>query len=162
MSAKFNSDMLNDVNNAEELDVSSSCTTRDPSSFVTVIEVNGLKTTENTAQSNVKCVPPKPPAKISSSTRSASQQDLPSSASSLESLKSSIEQIETVDEPYYDIVATDCEEADLVKSTSSSTENVFTTSSTLPISIKHNVVTNVEPQSPDTTSNYVNIEYFIQ
>lgn len=61
-------------------------------------------------------------------------------------------------------MATDCEESDLVKSISSSTENVFTTSSTLPITVKHNIGQKnlAEPQSPDTTSNYVNIEYFIQ
>lgn len=44
----------------------------------------------------------------------------------------------------------------------SSTENVFSTSSTLPLSNKNNSLQNVqEPQSPGT-SNYVNIEYFIQ
>lgn len=83
----------------------------------------------------------------------------------MESLKSSNEQIETADEPYYDIVATDCEESEIIKSISSSTENVFTTSSTLPIASKHNITPKnnpVEPQSPDATSNYVNIEYFIQ
>lgn len=59
MSAKFNNDMIvNDLNNAEsESDVSSStCGNRDPSSFVTVIEVNGLKSTETSSQ--LKCVPP--------------------------------------------------------------------------------------------------------
>lgn len=95
--------------------------------------------------------------------RSISQQDIPSNRSSMESLKSSTEHAEVTDEPYYDIVATDCEESDLVKSISSSTENVFTTSSTLPIAVKHNFVKKIiEPQSPDTSSNYVNIEYFIQ
>lgn len=81
--------------------------------------------------------------------------------SSIESLRSSSEQLEVaIDEPFYDEVAAD--EARMVKSISSSAENVFTTSSTLPISAKNTPFLIQEPQSPDVGSNYVNIEYFIQ
>lgn len=65
------------------------------------------------------------------------------------------------DEPYYDMVATE-DDYSLVKSNHSSIENVFSSSSTLPLDSKRDSAQNVnEPQSPGT-SNYVNIEYFIQ
>lgn len=65
------------------------------------------------------------------------------------------------DEPYYDMVATE-DDYSLIKSNHSSTENVFGSSSTLPLDSKRDSSQNVnEPQSPGT-SNYVNIEYFIQ
>lgn len=64
------------------------------------------------------------------------------------------------DEPYYDMVATD-EDFSVVKSNHSSTENVFS-GSTLPLESKRDSTQTVQdPQSPGT-SNYVNIEYFIQ
>lgn len=46
----------------------------------------------------------------------------------------------------------------------SSSENVFTTASTLPMpAARHNLLqaNMLEPQSPDLVSNYVNIEYFL-
>lgn len=73
------------------------------------------------------------------------------------SVSSSSEILNNIDEPYYDIVA--AEEEFLPKSDHSSTENVFGSSSTLPLELK--TQHSVEPQSPGT-SNYVNIEYFIQ
>lgn len=68
---------------------------------------------------------------------------------------------EVIDEPYYDIVATD-DDYSAVKSNHSSIENVFSSSSTLPLDSKKDPIQNVnEPQSPGA-ANYVNIEYFIQ
>lgn len=117
--------------------------------------------------------PPAKPIQRSNSCR----QDSSTRASSVESLESSTEQQDPIDEPYYDSVALD----DLTQSKSiphnstplkhiyagekeSSSENVFTTSSTLPLPAKRNTGSDhlPEPQSPGTTSNYVNIEYFIK
>lgn len=127
----------------------------DPSSFVTVIEVNGLKCIE--VQPSPLKLPPKPPAKPIYRTNSSATK-----TSSNESLGSSLEQLGSVDEPYYDSVAAD----ELQSEKESSTENVFTSSSTLPLPAKRNALSEVgdviEPQSPGTTSNYVNIEYFIK
>lgn len=59
------------------------------------------------------------------------------------------------------MVATE-DDYSLVKSNHSSNENVFSSSSTLPLDSKRDSTQNIqEPQSPGA-SNYVNIEYFIQ
>ncbi|XP_056633946.1 active breakpoint cluster region-related protein [Diorhabda sublineata] len=119
----------------------------DPGTFVTVIEVNGLK--QNT--SPVK-IPPKVPQ------RPDSLRTKPKTSSS-DSRSSSSEFLVATDEPYYDMVATD--EDFIVKSNHSSTENVFSSTSTLQIESKRDSTQAVQdPQSPGT-SNYVNIEYFI-
>ncbi|KAG5885216.1 hypothetical protein JTB14_012238 [Gonioctena quinquepunctata] len=116
-------------------------TEQDPAAFVTVIEVNGLKPVKT---------PPKVPSRPDSSKHKTR-------TSNSESISSSSEFLAAVDEPYYDRVAT---EDDLVESSHSSTENVFS-SSTLPLDSKRDSTQNIaEPQSPGT-SNYVNIEYFI-
>lgn len=77
--------------------------------------------------------------------------------SNSDSVSSSSEILNNPDEPYYDMVAP--EEEYLARSDHSSTENVFGSSSTLPLDLK--TQHSIEPQSPGT-SNYVNIEYFIQ
>ncbi|XP_074032954.1 rho GTPase activating protein at 1A [Leptinotarsa decemlineata] len=121
---------------------------QDPGTFVTVIEVNGVK------QGNISPVktPPKVPSRpdsLKSKTR----------RSNSDSISSSSEFLTTVDEPYYDRVAP--EDDYLVESNHSSTENVFSSSSTLLLESKRDSTQNIpEPQSPGT-SNYVNIEYFI-
>ncbi|XP_017775840.1 PREDICTED: active breakpoint cluster region-related protein isoform X2 [Nicrophorus vespilloides] len=131
----------------------------DPSSFVTVIEVNGIKNT--TVSSSPSKHPPIPPLKPKFRANSLREEG-PSRSASAESIRSSSEQLSPADEPYYDVVATDTDEA-LIKSIGSSTENVFSNSSTLPLHAKHASLQSVgpEPQSPEPQSNYVNIEYFI-
>lgn len=126
----------------------------DAGTFVTVIEVNGLKQ-EQDVSSPVKPSPPKVPARPES-LRSLSKQQ---SNSNSDSVSSSSEFLAAVDEPYYDMVAPE-DECVSMRSTNSSSENVFNSSSTLPIGIKREPSQNNEPQSPGT-SNYVNIEYFI-
>lgn len=126
--------------------------TADDGTFVTVIEVNGLKSTD--ANSSTK-PPPKIPDKPDFTQKKAEPL---SNASRSESLESSSEILIT-DEPYYDLVAAE-EESNLQQSDTSSTENVFSTASTLPLGSKHESIVQ-DPQSPGT-SNYVNIEYFIK
>lgn len=100
-------------------------------------------------------LPVKPVLRSSSSVQEQSTTRISSSESLV---SSSYEQLPASEEPYYDIVPAE----DETTSDHSSTENVFSTSSTLPLASKHNSLQNVqEPQSPGT-SNYVNIEYFIQ
>ncbi|XP_060535891.1 active breakpoint cluster region-related protein isoform X2 [Cylas formicarius] len=113
-------------------------------SFVTVIEVNGLN---KQGGSPVTKLPPKVPVR---SVEYGTQR------SNSDSVSSSSEILTNVDEPYYDIVAS--EDDYLTRSDHSSTENVFGSTSTLPLDAKRD---SHEPQSPGT-SNYVNIEYFIQ
>ncbi|XP_018577820.1 active breakpoint cluster region-related protein [Anoplophora glabripennis] len=118
--------------------------------FVTVIEVNGLKQGNSPTVKTPPKLPTRPDSLKNKTRRSNS-----------DSVSSSSEFLATVDEPYYDMVAPE-EEYNLVKSNHSSIENVFSSSSTLPLDAKR-VSTPIlqEPQSPGT-SNYVNIEYFIQ
>lgn len=72
-----------------------------------------------------------------------------------ESIGSSSERISTPEEPYYDIVAPEEQDFNTAESDNSSAEN--TLSSTTSFMPKHEKGS----QSP-STSNYVNIEYFIQ
>ncbi|RZC39306.1 active breakpoint cluster region-related protein [Asbolus verrucosus] len=117
----------------------------DPSSFVTVIEVNGLKST-STPQT-----PPKLPVKPDFYRNSSFQGKL----EHRESIGSSSERVSTPDEPYYDIVAAEEQDFNLLESDNSSAENTLkSAASFLP---KHEKGS----QSP-SASNYVNIEYFIQ
>ncbi|KAI4471199.1 breakpoint cluster region protein bcr [Holotrichia oblita] len=143
-------------------------TANDPSSFVTVIEVNGLKSSEvqQSSASPTASVKPKPPIKPRLiSTQTSHHDDSPARTSSVESLRStrsSTEQLSLHEEPFYDIVAPD--DASMVTSINSSSENVFTTASTLPMpAVRHTLLqaSTLEPQSPDLASNYVNIEYFL-
>ncbi|ENN73158.1 hypothetical protein HUJ04_008948 [Dendroctonus ponderosae] len=122
-------------------------------SFVTVIEVNGLNKKENESPPVVVKRPPKVPARP----ESLKNPSFDTQRSNSGSVSSSSEILNNIDEPYYDIVA--AEEEFLPKSDHSSTENVFGSSSTLPLELK--TQHSIEPQSPGT-SNYVNIEYFIQ
>lgn len=93
--------------------------------------------------------------------RPDSLQNVKQRSSNSDSISSSTEYINTADEPYYDMVAPE-DEYNSLKSNHSSTENVFSSSSTLPLGAKRESTQTVqEPQSPGT-SNYVNIEYFIQ
>ncbi|GJQ70902.1 EG:23E12.2 [Trypoxylus dichotomus] len=144
-------------------------TANDPSSFVTVIEVNGLKSSvvqQTSSASPTSSIKPKPPIKPRLCTSQTSHQDeSPARTSSIESLRStrsSIEQLSLHEEPFYDNVAPD--DASMVTSINSSSENVFTTASTLPMpAVRHTLLqaNTLEPQSPDLASNYVNIEYFL-
>ncbi|XP_030760725.1 active breakpoint cluster region-related protein-like [Sitophilus oryzae] len=118
--------------------------------FVTVIEVNGLNKKEN--ESPVTKKPPSIPARPDS----LKNTNFNTNRSNSDSVSSSSEILNNPDEPYYDMVAP--EEDYLGRSTNSSSENVFGSSSTLPLDLK--TQTSVEPQSPGA-SNYVNIEYFI-
>ncbi|CAH1155600.1 unnamed protein product [Phaedon cochleariae] len=134
----------------------------DPGTFVTVIEVNGLKQNNVTplktppSPVNTPPSPTKTPPKVPS--RPASLKAKPR-LSNRESVSSSSEFLAVADEPYYDMVAP--EEEYLVESNHSSIENVFSSSSTLPLESKRDSTQILqEPQSPGT-SNYVNIEYFI-
>lgn len=117
----------------------------DPSSFITVIEVNGQKS------STTSRTPPKLPAKPDFFRHNSFQAKL----EHRESLGSSSERVSTPDEPYYDIVANDDQEFNLLESDNSSAEN--TLSSTASFAVRHDK----GAQSP-SASNYVNIEYFIQ
>lgn len=143
---------------------------KDPSTFVTVIAVNGNKSansrgsTEAGGLSGVgskpksigpERIPPMLPAKPK--LKPFAPQGSPKRSASLDSNLSSNEQLSPVDEPYYDLVAIEDEKVD--KSEGSSTENVFSSSSTLPLGKQRN---SIEPQSPEPTSNYVNIEYIIK
>ncbi|KAK5640428.1 hypothetical protein RI129_011239 [Pyrocoelia pectoralis] len=149
---------LSEINCIESLSQSDDAASPsiDPSSFVTVIEVNGLKSAD--LSSPLK-LPPRPPTKPVQRSNSSAQESS-TKTSSNESLVSSTEQL-GIDEPFYDSVA-----ADDQSEQESSTENVFTTSSTLPLLAKRSALSEIsditEPQSPGTTSNYVNIEYFIK
>lgn len=120
--------------------------------FVTVIEVNGLNKKEA-----VSPLAAKKPPKIPARPESLRNTNFDTQRSNSDSVSSSSEILNNPDEPYYDIVAP--EEDYLTRSDHSSTENVFGSSSTLPLDLK--TQQSVEPQSPGT-SNYVNIEYFIQ
>ncbi|KAF5278814.1 hypothetical protein FQR65_LT03501 [Abscondita terminalis] len=129
-----------DINNGEsntQLE-SDAATPQDPSSFVTVIEVNGLKSGDHSSPLKL---PPKPPAKPVQRSNSSTQGSS-TKASSNESLISSSEQL-GVDEPFYDSVAVDDQ--------SIKTDHRLSEISDI-----------TEPQSPGTASNYVNIEYFIK
>ncbi|KAJ8969153.1 hypothetical protein NQ314_001894 [Rhamnusium bicolor] len=109
----------------------------DPGTFVTVIEFKELL--------------PSRPDSLKNKTRTSNS----------DSISSSSEFLATTDEPYYDMVAPE-DEYNLIKSNHSSIENVFSSSSTLPLDSKRDSTQAMqEPQSPGT-SNYVNIEYFIQ
>ncbi|KAJ3661253.1 hypothetical protein Zmor_005657 [Zophobas morio] len=119
----------------------------DPSSFVTVIEVNGLKSTATTQTQT----PPKIPAKPDIYRNSSFQRKL----EHRDSIGSSSERVSTPDEPYYDIVATEEQDFNLLESDNSSAEN--TLSSGASFLTKHDKGS----QSP-SASNYVNIEYFIK
>ncbi|XP_018325417.1 active breakpoint cluster region-related protein [Agrilus planipennis] len=140
--------------------VQSNNDTADPSSFVTVIEVNGLKAETNPPP--VK-VPPKLPVKPRLRSSNKDQSSSLGRASSSESLLSSTEQLPYSDEHFYDSVAAEADDLSLSEKESSN-ENVFTSSSTLQLPAKKTTTDNesLEPQSPGTTSNYVNIEYFIK
>jgi hypothetical protein len=132
----------------EESDVS----IPDPSSFVTVIEVNGQKSLTTTQ------TPPKIPVKPEFYRIDSFQAKLDSFQARLEhreSIGSSSERISTPEEPYYDIVAPEEQDFNTAESDNSSAEN--TLSSTTSFMPKHEKGS----QSP-STSNYVNIEYFIQ
>ncbi|XP_022919378.1 active breakpoint cluster region-related protein isoform X2 [Onthophagus taurus] len=137
----------------------------DPSSFVTVIEVNGIKSVENrsSASPTSSIKPPKPPIKPRIRDSQSSPPDQSStrtnSIESLRSMRSSTEQLSPSDEPFYDMVAAD--DASMVKSIDSGMDE-FNNSSTLPMP-PHALrsMVSLEPQSPDPTSNYVNIEYFL-
>nr|CAH7760412.1 unnamed protein product [Callosobruchus chinensis] len=122
----------------------------DPATFVTVIEVNGLK------QTNVSST--KTPPKLPSKPESLKNK---SRASNSDSISSSSEFLNTADEPYYDMVAPE-EDYALSKSNHSSIENVFSSSSTLPLDSKRDSKQDIQDTQPPGTSNYVNIEYFIQ
>ncbi|KAK9882673.1 hypothetical protein WA026_022724 [Henosepilachna vigintioctopunctata] len=126
-------------------------TPTDDSTFVTVIEVNGLKNSEINPDKR----PPKVPDKPDTHLKKTIQEHSSSRSDSLESSS----ELQTADEPFYDLVAGESD-SNLQQSDTSSTENVFSTSSTLPLTAKHETVMQ-EPQSPGT-SNYVNIEYFIK
>ncbi|XP_050301687.1 active breakpoint cluster region-related protein-like [Anthonomus grandis grandis] len=121
--------------------------------FVTVIEVNGLNKKEG--ESPTGSYPKKPP-KVPARPEPLKNTNFDTQRSNSDSLSSSSEILNTADEPYYDMVAP--EEEYHTRSDHSSTENVFGSSSTLPLDLK--TQHSVEPQSPGT-SNYVNIEYFI-
>lgn len=155
LSARLCESDINNSDNTTQLDCEAA-TPQDPSSFITVIEVNGLKSVD--LSSPLK-LPPKPPAKPVQRSNSSTQGSS-TKASSNESLISSSELL-GVDEPFYDSVAVDDHSEQ-----ESSTENVFTTSSTLPLLAKRTALSEIsditEPQSPGTASNYVNIEYFIK
>ncbi|KAF7268387.1 rho GTPase activating protein at 1A [Rhynchophorus ferrugineus] len=119
--------------------------------FVTVIEVNGLNKKDG-RDSPLTKKPPVIPARPDSLKNTLFDTNRSNSGS----VSSSSEILNNPDEPYYDSVAP--EEDFLARSTNSSTENVFGSSSTLPLDLK--TQHSIEPQSPGA-SNYVNIEYFI-
>ncbi|CAG9770578.1 unnamed protein product [Ceutorhynchus assimilis] len=121
--------------------------------FVTVIEVNGL----NKKEQDLPVLALKKPPKIPARPDSLKNTNFDTHRSNSDSVSSSSEILNNPDEPYYDMVAP--EEEFLARSDHSSTENVFGSSSTLPLDLK--TQHSIEPQSPGT-SNYVNIEYFIQ
>ncbi|CAH0546403.1 unnamed protein product [Brassicogethes aeneus] len=124
----------------------------DSGTFVTVIEVNGLK--QQSTASPVK-LPPKLPARPESLKNLSKEKNRSRNSDSISSSS------ELIDEPFYDMVAPEEEEC-VIQSNHSSTENVFSSSSTLPLGSKRESTQTIqEPQSPGT-SNYVNIEYFIQ
>ncbi|KAJ8972782.1 hypothetical protein NQ317_009235 [Molorchus minor] len=118
----------------------------DPGTFVTVIEVNGLKQGSEPIQKKPPKLPNRPES-FKNKTRTSNSDSVSSS-----------EFPTTTEEPYYDMVAPE-DEYNPVKSNHSSTENVFSSSSTLPLELKREM--SQEPQSPGT-SNYVNIQYFMQ
>ncbi|XP_066156884.1 active breakpoint cluster region-related protein [Euwallacea fornicatus] len=119
-------------------------------SFVTVIEVNGL----NKKETDSPVIAKRPP-KVPTRPDSLKNHNFDTQRSNSDSVSSSSEILNNLEEPYYDMVAP---EEDLTRSDHSSTENVFGSASTLPLDLK--TQQSVEPQSPGT-SNYVNIEYFI-
>ncbi|KAL1518040.1 hypothetical protein ABEB36_001726 [Hypothenemus hampei] len=126
-------------------------------SFVTVIEVNGLNKKDNShSNTNNSPVPIKRPPKVPARPDSLKNSNFDTQRSNSDSISSSSEILNNPDEPYYDMVAP--EEEFLTRSDHSSSENVFGSSSTLPLDLK--TQHSIEPQSPGT-SNYVNIEYFI-
>ncbi|CAH1185275.1 unnamed protein product [Phyllotreta striolata] len=120
----------------------------DPGTFVTVIEVNGLK--QNTSPVKIPPKVPKRPDSIKVKPKTSTSDSRSSSSEFL-----------VTEEPFYDMVAPEDDFAG-AKSNHSSTENVFS-NSTLPLDSKRDSsqASVQDPQSPGT-SNYVNIEYFIQ
>lgn len=164
----------------------------DPSNFVTVIEVNGLKNKLSDSAEIIsarKKVPPKPPPKIPikrehSLPETDGETTSSETARSKESLISSTEQLaaevvshsdsldsvspEGDEEPYYDSVAGDPGEYVYIKGgRGSSTDDISSNASTLPLPAPRSHTSSLasvscEPESPGKSSNYVNIEYFIQ
>lgn len=136
---------------------------QDPSSFVTVIEINGQKNNLSASPPSpaTKQQPPIPPAKPKVKPALMKEDSTSIGGGSVDSMLSSNENLNAIDEPYYDIVAPETE-GSILKSGSSSTENVFSNSSTLPLHAKNSILSaEIEPQSPEPQGNYVNIEYFI-
>ncbi|EFA00987.1 active breakpoint cluster region-related protein [Tribolium castaneum] len=128
------SNVLSKLNSEQSEDVDLSMP--DPSSFVTVIEVNGLKPSASTQ------TPPKIPVKPDFSRNNSLQEKIEPE-----------ERVSTPEEPYYDVVAPEDQDFNLPESDNSSAENT--------LSSQASFMPKKGSQSP-SASNYVNIEYFIQ